>query len=391
MLPQPRKRNRIDAPSRLRRAGWVVTPLAAALVVGTLVASPAAAAKKGAVQSGLLPVLLAHPPGSSQLFVLGSRSCKKTRCLELWRGDVGGRHFTKRTAPHSSAPTTTNESGSIGALVFANGSDGYAIPPFYENVGKSSSVTTNGGRSWRSASFAKNARIIAMTAGGGFFDAVIATCTRGKCHDYRLERSKAGSRSWTSRSLPDSSSLGNIPVGLGAYKTTVFVSLMPSGKHAKPLLLVSSAGGPFAIRSEPALGTVGACSLWPTSSTVLWAECPTGMMASVERGVGSSPRFTRVWTTSGTGGSAFSAVTSTLAFRYTGIASPLNTLERTTDGGTRFSVMSRVAGKETSAFGIVFSTQSRGDLLVSQIIGKSVRWSLLATSDAGRHFRRVNF
>lgn len=392
----PERRAGAASPARrgLGFAAAVVALLIAATSVLVAVPTVGAASKVAPVQSGFLPALITKVPGSSELLVLGSRSCKKKRCLELWRGEVGGRHFSKITPPHSTAPTLASETGSVGSLVFASPSDGYAIPPAFRNVGSAASLTRDGGRSWHSVAFPKDARVVAMTAAGGFFDAVVATCptTRtGKCHDYRLERSRAGSRSWTSRALPDTTALDNTPVGLGAFKSTVFVSLTPQKKRFLPLLLVSSGGGPFAIRAEPALATAGSCSLWPTSVSVVWAECPTGMMESVERGVGTDPRFTSVFQTSGTGGSAFAPVTSTLAFRYTGVASPLDTLERTTDGGVRFSVMSKVASHETDAFGIAFSSQSRGDLLVSQLIGKTVRWSVLATEDGGRRLRRVTF
>ena len=157
--------------------------------------------------------------------------------------------------------------------------------------------------------------------------------------------------------------------------------------HFKPVLAKSHDGQlPFAERAAPSLISVVSCSLQPMGAAVLWAECPTGMMVSWFRSSDGGAHFTHWWETSGTGGDAFDPLSSTVAYRYTGIGpAPAYALQRTTDGGASFTTVSRLFPDEGSESTLAFSDEEHGYVLGPGPNGPV----LLYTGDGGEHWTTV--
>ena len=299
-------------------------------------------------EGGFVPSFLARAGTSSTVFVLGTIPCGNRLCPSLWRGqeDVGGLpgHFVAVTAP----PFTIPKLYGLGQLVFANAQDGYAFQSYGQPTDAAVFATVDGARSWHRVSLGPGVGGFDLATARGEFYAVLLRCTWGtassapsRCHDYRLGRSRAGSTLWSSVPLTGATTLVNNAISLAATGSHVWLSYQVDRQGAVPQLLESDGGRlPFVRLPQSALYGVQPCMLYPMTSTVLWALCPTGMQESVLRSTDAGRKFERVWTTYPTVGSLFMPVTATVAYRYQGVLSTTpQGLERTTDGGSSFRVV----------------------------------------------------
>jgi len=366
-----------------------------------------------------VPGLIARAGSSSTVMVLGTATCTgggRHLCLGLWSATVGRAglvdRLTKLTAPPSTRPKFAGSTGLVGAVVFSNRLDGYAVEHSSSQPTASTVfATTDGGRSWRRAELGAGS-VWSMVATAHELYAVTAHCsgrdtrTTGiTCDDYRLARSTAGSASWRSVRIPgEAANFGN-GIGLGAEGDRVWLTYQALTAGAEPVLLTSVGGvAPFSSRSEPSLEGIGPCWLDATPGGALWAACPTGMMVSYLRSPDGGRHFSAYWDFAGTGGASVDPVSAQVAYRYTGIgrykgdgyaAIPADEVQRTTDGGAEFSSVGHLPSNFGAGALLLFLNETDGFALGSIVqrggdVGVEVS-ALLETHDAGRTWTRVSF
>lgn len=303
------------------------------------------------------------------------------------------------------APTSTPlrypGAGPIQFLVFANRVDGYAIENATSAVGGPPGgpilATDNGGRSWHRFSFGPHLYVSDMAASESTFYVVLFRCTErlkgGRttdCGDFRLARSAAGSKKWSSVPIPGNPLLSGFPVRLGVEGLAVWLSFQSlSNGTSYPHLLESTGGAaPFADTPTPHLGGVTACGVTPMAGGAMWAECPTGLLISyLHREIGQ--HFRPVLTVGGTIGAAFDPVNAETAFAYLGTDS--RKLEETTNGGVDFVTVSQPPFY--AAYQLLFVNQTDGFALGTVALSQRAaeRPELLQTVDGGTSWTRVSF
>lgn len=383
--------------------GKVVVRMAGLLAVVALLAGYAPAARAAAsprtdppMERGFVPVLLSRVGASPAALVLGNGSCGTGRCLELYFEALGGVPVAL-SPPPSPAPSESQPSGDVDALVFANRLDGYAIEGSPTDPDSVVYATTDGARSWRLVSLGPDANVFTMIARSGRFFAVVVRCAgpdgRQTCDDYRLARSQAGSTTWTEVAIPGTGRLDGGPVGLTASDGTVWLTYEAQVVGAEPMLLRSTGGvGPFTIHSARQLVSVAACGLTAERRGVLWAVCPTGMMVSYLRRADAGRPFVPFWDTSGTGGALFDPIGPGLAYRYTGIGGARlrpYALQRTTDGGALFERIG--LPHRFRAERLLFVSRDGGFVLGSASAARYGIAAVIETATGGRSWTTLRF
>ncbi len=356
-----------------RRLGRLI---AAALVAGALAPASADAATPQPVG----PWLVTGVPGTTILYVVRTTSgtCSRGPCLQLERTTVSATRATARRLPPL-APAPGSVLGNLSQLVFANSLDGYAALSGLRSF--EWYVTTNGAMSWRRVRFAPGVSLTQLVATGRELYGVVAHCARRYvCTDYRLARSSLDANQWTFSPLPAALAGGHF--ALAAYGANVWANF--DGPN-RPQLFVSRDGGrTFTEHAAPLLASVSACDLTPTSATVLWAECPTGMMVSFfySQNAGSSWAGISRYAFAGTGGGAFDPVSSSLAYLDFG---PFTTRPQDLYAidGPRHTMRAVGNLRCTSADNLVFVDASHGVALCVQNTTSTTTTSLRRTTDGG--------
>jgi len=255
--------------------------LALALVLAGVVAAAATAAyghgAAGGVPSGFEPETAAAV-GARDYWIFGDYRCSSGWCPALVRSTDAGGHFARIAGP----PLTSQ--GTTPTLVFANARDGYAYTwtqsPLY--------VTHDGGTSWRRIS---GGSAVALAVGGREVYAVTARCSDARgCRSFRFRRSTVAREDWHSLSLPLRSGL---PFSLAAHSDHLWLlGETNSGKHYLDRLARSMNGGrTFAVRAGPCFADLGG-RIVPAGDGVVWAVCPSGMMAGLTQSTNGGRSFT---------------------------------------------------------------------------------------------------
>ena len=350
--------------------------------------------------SSFVPGLVVQAGNTSTVFVLGTTHCAGRLCLTLMRGTAGpsggAEKWSESVAPPSVPPSFAGSTGSVNTLVFANSSDGYAIEGSTQSdpstIGTPVFVTVDGGDSWSRIGFGADVTVFKMVSSGNEFYAVLVHCTASNagtvstCVDYRLGRSCAGATSWSSVPIPGTSSLEDTAVGLGADGSSVWLTYLQETVDAVPQLLESNDGvPPFTTMSEPRLVGVTSCAITVTAGSVIWADCPTGMMQSYLRSPDAGRHFQALWSASGTIGASYDALSGDIAYRYLGAQSQL--LQRTTDGGQQFVTVARLVSAGVNQ--LVFTNVEDGFAL--SLVGTNNVSTLLQTLDGGTSWTTVRF
>jgi hypothetical protein len=268
----------------------------------------------------------------------------------------------------------------IRQLVFLDARHGYAILGTYGIAPRTVALATDDGAlSWHVERVPSH--VVAVAGHGRRVYAATLGCERRRCTTTRILTTTTGSHRWrdTGARLPaiDSSS----GVGLGAWRSSVWV-LLGVGSTSQPPTLHSTDGA----RTFATIGHVNAtfCTGQATSARVLWASCGTGMMMAFHRLEAGQPIQDLAVHGAGTGGTFLDPVDDRVAY-FGSPASQRPVLQKTTDGGRHFL---RVApfppalARSANPTSITFLTASTG-LAVRD--GRAV----FRTTDGGHTWRRI--
>jgi hypothetical protein len=251
-------------------------------------------------------------------WVLARVRCRDGRCFEILRTANGGRTFAAVGAP--ALPTE----GTTATLRFADLHDGFAYVPWQS----ATYATHDGGATWRRL---RLGAIVAFASGGGYAYAVTARCTRKGCVDFRFRRSPVTADAWTASPLPFTTD--GSPFGLAAHGRSLWLLGTRAGDRRayRDVLARSSDGGrTFVTGPAPCSAGLGG-DLEPVSTRVVWAVCPTGMMAAAYRSTDGGVRFRPLKTPPLVNSSMLAPASATAAvLARNGARSPLL---RTIDGG----------------------------------------------------------
>lgn len=332
--------------------------LALALAGVTAVAATASAGSAASgVPQGFRPETAAAV-GSHVLWVLGEYPCGASWCLALVRSTDSGTHFERV------APPPFPSQGTVPSLAFANTRDGFA----YVRGGRRLFSTHDGGATWHPTG--PIGQIAGFAVGSGE-----AYVVAGRL----FARSPVDQDVW--RPLKRLRSREHL--SLAARGSDVW--LLGAPRHHPDLDTImrsTDRGRRLASRTGPCLFDLGG-GLVPTSGGVVWAVCPTGMMAwlAVSTNGGNSFRISSfhdpgaLTGPSLTNGGQIAAASAKVAVLTRGGG---GAFLRTTDTGRHWSTVPRT-GRITSVFSLGFATKQVGVAIV-QIGSHQDLWR---TTDGG--------
>jgi len=305
-------------------------------------------------------------------FLLGTLPCSAGRCYAIERTADGGRNFTRVPAPRG-LPTE----GTAPTLRFADAGDGFVWVPFEWGAFYS---THDGGATWRHIS---SPGVVSFTTTNDESYAVVARCTRKACSGYRFARGPVSATRWTESPLPF------IPDGpiidLAARGKEVWLLGTPGGKGfpRHDMLTRSTDGGrTFVTGDGPCVPGLGG-DLVPSSARVVWAVCPTGMMAGAWRSTDGGVTFAPLRTPPLVNAARLApASDQTAVLAANGAGRPLY---RTTNGGATWRPL-RPPGKDDVWYEVVFTDARVGDALVQIGARAAAVWR---TTDGGATWSRI--
>jgi hypothetical protein len=242
----------------------------------------------GPVPSGFNPVSFTAI-SASQYWLLGEAPCGNPVCTSIVRTTNGGTSFVGLPAPAAplvaaGGSTTTG----INTLRFADALDGYA---FATGPGGAFWDTHDGGAQWSQPGFLSGRQLLAFGTGGGYALALVASCKNGGCSGVVLERSPVASEQWTSVAVPVPAGADDL-VAMTVHGSDLWLSVTASPTSANQLLVSGTvSGSSFTTGTSPCFSGLGG-TVEATSSQVLWAVCPTGMMAQAFRSTDGGAQWT---------------------------------------------------------------------------------------------------
>ncbi len=284
----------------------------------------------GAVPAGFDPVSFTAI-SASEYWLLGDAICKNPVCTSIVRTTDGGASFVGLPAPVAPLATTSEVAptvGGINTLLFADTLDGFA---FSTGADGAFFDTHDGGGQWAQPGFLSGRELLAFGTGAGYALALAGTCPDGSCSSVVLERSPVGSDDWMSLPVP-------VPAGADQVATMavrgsdLWFSVTTAATQSNQLLVVSSnSGTTFATYKSPCFAGLGG-AIEAASPSVLWAVCPTGMLAEAFRSTDGGAQWSTLTSAGQLGNSTqLAPASSTAAVLEQGSQSPVL---RTQDGGT---------------------------------------------------------
>jgi hypothetical protein len=173
----------------------------------------------------------------------------------------------------------TGTASGINTLRFADGLDGYA---FATGPGGAFWDTHDGGEQWQQPGFMTGRELLGFGTGAGYAFALVGACNDGACSGVTLERSPVSSESWTALAVPIPDGTDQL-AAMTVHGADLWFSVTTSASQANQLLVAGTgAGAHFSTYASPCSSGLGG-SIQATSATVLWAVCPSGMMAEAFR------------------------------------------------------------------------------------------------------------
>jgi photosystem II stability/assembly factor-like uncharacterized protein len=218
---------------------------------------------------------------ANEFWLLGDAPCNNPYCTSIVRTTDGGSTFVgipAPAAPLAVAGSTTATAG-VDTLRFADPEDGYA---FATGPGGQLWDTHDGGASWSQPSALAAQELLAFGTGNGYAFALVGSCSGGACSKMTLERSPLSTDDWTALSVPVPAGSDQVAT-MTVHGADVWFSVTASGQQANQLLVMGTgSGASFTTAKSPCFpGLAG--TLAAASTSVLWAVCPTGMMAEAFR------------------------------------------------------------------------------------------------------------
>jgi photosystem II stability/assembly factor-like uncharacterized protein len=343
---------------------------ALALGLAAAIAAVVAASARStshAVPRGFRPETAAAV-GTRDYWVLGEYRCGSSWCNALVRSMDAGGHFARVDLP----PLPSQ--GNVPSLAFASARVGYLV-----GRGGRLYVTHDGGSSWL---LSAPAGVRNVAVGGGD---VYVIAGRN-----RYERSPIARRSWHAVSLPVRF---RFLVSLAARGRSVW--LLGSTRHirAGDVDLRSADHGATFTRSHAPCIPELAGKLVPAGDGVVWAVCPTGMMAGLSVSTNGGRTFPAVRSFHDPGGVRLPALTNgagifpsstRAAVLYRGASGPLF---RTTDLGRRWTLVRRT-GRFEQLYWLNFATSRVGAGLFATR-SHANRASFWRTTDGGTTWHSV--
>lgn len=273
---------------------------------------------------------------ADEFWLLGDAPCSNPVCTSIVRTTDGGNNFVgipAPTAPLDVGAASSGPSDEVNTLRFADPLDGYA---YDSNQGGSLWDTHDGGEHWTEPAFLDGRSLLAFGTGAGYAFALVGSCAEGSCSSMSLERSRVTSDSWSSISVPVPAGADPL-VAMAVHGPDVWISVTTSQSQPNQLLLVGTgSGASFASYKSPCYSGLGG-TLEATSPQVVWAVCPTGMLAGLWRSTDGGAQWQQL---SSVGELPNSAVLAP-ASDSSAVAEPdaEGDLLRTTDGGATWTAV----------------------------------------------------
>ena len=307
-------------------------------------------------------------------WMLGTARCLTSAgtCGAIVRTTDGGSRFAGIPSPPVGADDVTQ-------LRFANALDGYAFDPeLWE--------TTNGGSSWVRVD--TPGPVAELEAADG--EAYALTCPAGfaKCQAMDLLRAAVGSLKWRKAFTP-------VTLRYGAQFALNGPNLYLLSGNDPPLVLLYSRdkAASFARRVDPCFpGLGGRLTAAANGAPVLWAACPTGMMAEVTLSTNGG-RSWRVGTATGEfpNSLGLAAATSSDALAWPGqqvSKSRWIAMQRTTNAGKSYSA-AITSRSFTTVTWAGFSDAVRAYALIQEGNYPDTTTHLYESNDQGANWRQV--
>jgi hypothetical protein len=312
------------------RGVLVPAGVAAVLLAGTGCGSQRA----GAVPAGFVPLSFTAI-SANDYSVLGSAPCARGRCTAIVRTTDGGGSFRSTHAPELQG---LGAPGSQATLRYADHDDGFA---FVAGAGGALFATHDAGASWHRQ---KLGSLIALATGGDHVYTVTARCTPDRCARFRFQRSPVSRDVWTSQAMPFRADSPVLDLSAHGVNDVWLLGTRagPGASQYDVLARSTDAGQTFAVGAGPCFRDLGG-ALAPSSARVIWAVCPTGMLAGTERSTDGGMTFSPLRTPSALVNSARLAPVSdrsAILIRGGAVAPPL----LTTDAGASWTTPKTPAG-----------------------------------------------
>jgi hypothetical protein len=298
--------------------------------------------------------------------VLGTVPCPVGRCYVIERTGDGGRSFTRMAAPRGLPTEGTNPT-----VRFADARDGFVRVPFSWGAFWS---THDGGATWQRL---RSPNVVAFTTAGGNVYAVTARCTTQTCSGYHFAHGPAAH--WQESPLPFVPDGSVIDVAVRGRTIWLLGTRARTGPNHDVLARSTDGGRTFVTGNGPCTPGLGG-DLEPSSPRVVWAVCPTGMMAGASRSIDGGVTFQPLRTPPLPNSARIAP-----ASDQTAVLAANGAARRTTDGGVTWRPL-RLPGNDNVWNDVVFTDPRTGTALV-QIGERSA--AIWRTTDGGTTWSRI--